>query len=131
MLSKEVAEKIAEELNYENDLVKAIVQDYETKEILMCAFMNREAIVRTLTSGYLWFWSRGKKRLWKKGETSGNIQKVRGVYVDCDKDVLLFRVDAKPACHEGYKTCFFRKLKNGKFRVVEEKVFEPSKVYGE
>ncbi len=90
-------------------LVPVIAQDDATGDVLMLAYMNREALERTLQSGRAWFWSRARQTLWKKGESSGNEQVVRGVYLDCDGDALLLRVDPLgPACHTGHRTCFFR-----------------------
>lgn len=94
-----------------NGLVTAVVQDHENNEILMVAFMNREAVKRTLESGRTCFWSRSRQKFWVKGETSGHVQVVKGVYVDCDKDALVVKVEQTgAACHEGYRTCFFRQV---------------------
>jgi phosphoribosyl-AMP cyclohydrolase len=92
-----------------NGLVPAIVQDAETNEVLMLAYMNRESLQLTLEKGETWFWSRSRNQLWHKGETSGNTQRVVEVRVDCDEDTLLIRVHpAGPACHTGHRTCFYR-----------------------
>ncbi len=113
----------------ENGLVVSIVQDIKG-EILMVAYMNREAIEETLRTGKMHYYSRSRKKLWMKGEKSGNCQFVKEIYIDCDGDALLFKVEQKlGACHEGYYTCFFRKLENGEFKIVKEKVFEPKEVY--
>ena len=94
-----------------NGLIPAIVQDAETKEVLMMAYMNQEALNLTLSSGETWFWSRSRKELWHKGATSGNIQRVAEIRVDCDEDTLLVLVNpAGPACHTGEKSCFYRQL---------------------
>lgn len=91
----------------ERGLIPAVVQDVESGDVLMVAWMNREAVKRTLTSGRTWFWSRSRAELWRKGDTSGNIQQVREVRADCDGDTLLVRVDQTgPACHTGERTCF-------------------------
>lgn len=114
-------------LKYDRDgLVAAIVQDHENGQVLMVAYMNREAVQRTLTSGRTCFWSRSRQKFWVKGESSGNVQAVKGVYVDCDKDALLVKVEQKgAACHEGYRTCFFREVdSNANETVVEEKLME-------
>jgi phosphoribosyl-AMP cyclohydrolase len=105
-------------------LVAAVVQDYENGDVLMVGWMDREAVRRTLTSGRTCFWSRSRQEYWVKGETSGNTQEVRAVYVDCDKDALLVKVEQKgPACHEGYRTCFFRQVDlEGSETVVGEKL---------
>lgn len=90
-------------------LITAIVQDHETNEVLMVAYMNDESLARTLQTGETWFWSRSRQELWHKGATSGNTQKVVDLRLDCDGDALLIRVDPKgPACHTGERTCFFR-----------------------
>ncbi len=92
-------------------LIPAIIQDDETGEVLMFAWMNEESLRRTLESGQAWFWSRSREELWHKGATSGNTMAVRGVWKDCDEDVLLVKVDAAgPACHTGERTCFYRGL---------------------
>ncbi|MFH2070604.1 MAG: phosphoribosyl-AMP cyclohydrolase [Elusimicrobiota bacterium] len=95
-----------------NGLVPAVIQDVRDGEILMVAYMNRESLKKTILEGVTWFYSRSRKKLWKKGETSGNLQKVKGIFVDCDADCLLIKVVQKGdcACHTGYRSCFFRKL---------------------
>ena len=95
----------------DNGLIPAIVQDAETKEVLMLAYMNAESLQLTLERGETYFWSRSREELWHKGETSGNTQKVIGILVDCDADTLLIYVQPTgPACHTGERTCFYRKL---------------------
>ena len=115
----------------ENGLIPAIVQDDANNEVLMVAWMNEEAVRRTLDTGKTHFWSRSRKKMWIKGEESGHIQKVKSVRFDCDADVLLVRVEqAGGACHEGYRSCFFRELaKDGSVRVIAEKMFDPKSVY--
>jgi phosphoribosyl-AMP cyclohydrolase len=114
-------------LKYQNGLILAIVQDYASKEVLMCAYMNREALEKTLETGIAHFWSRSRQKLWKKGETSGHIQRVKETRIDCDMDSILLLVEqAGGACHMGYRSCFYRNL-DGK--IVGEKVFEPEDVY--
>ena len=94
-----------------NGLIPAIVQDTDTKEVLMMAYMNAESLRLTLERGETYFWSRSRGELWHKGETSGNIQKVVEIFVDCDADTLLIRVQPMgPACHTGEQTCFYRQL---------------------
>lgn len=94
-----------------NGLIPAIVQDTDTKEVLMMAYMNAESLRLTLERGETYFWARSRRELWHKGETSGNIQKVDEILVDCDADTLLIRVQPMgPACHTGERTCFFRRL---------------------
>jgi phosphoribosyl-AMP cyclohydrolase len=98
--------------NFDQGLVPVVVQDYNTNDVLMVAWMDQQAYERTLESGYAHFYSRSRKQLWKKGETSGNVMRLREIYLDCDADTLLIRVDpAGPACHTGNKTCFFNKVK--------------------
>lgn len=95
----------------DNGLIPAIIQDYKTDEVLMLAYMNKESLKKTLKTGRTHFWSRSRKKLWLKGETSGNFQTVHRVFFDCDSDALLFKVHQKGvACHTGNKTCFYRKL---------------------
>ncbi len=112
-------------------LVPVIVQDIKTDEVLMMAWMNKEALEKTVNTGKVHFWSRSRKKLWIKGETSGHYQLVREIRIDCDEDTLLIKVkQIKAACHKGYKSCFFRKInKKGKLELIGEKVFEPGRVY--
>lgn len=112
-------------------LIPAIVQDFETGEVLMMAWMNREALEKTLETDKTHFWSRSRKRIWLKGEISGHYQLVKEIRVDCDEDVLLIKVEqVKAACHTGYRSCFFRKVnEKGELELVAEKVFEPKKIY--
>jgi phosphoribosyl-AMP cyclohydrolase len=113
-------------------LVAAIAQDAETGEVLMLAWMNREAFDETVRTGRAVYFSRSRGKLWRKGEESGHVQEVVGVYIDCDADTVLLKVRqvGGAACHEGYKSCFFRKLDAGELTVVAERVFDPEKVYG-
>lgn len=95
----------------ERGLVTCVVQQYDTREVLMVAWMNAESLAKTFETGTTWFWSRSRKELWNKGATSGNTQAVKRILVDCDADTLLIEVDAAgPACHTGNATCFFREL---------------------
>ncbi|MFC1754967.1 phosphoribosyl-AMP cyclohydrolase [Thermoproteota archaeon] len=95
-----------------NGLVPVVVQDYTTYDVLMLAYANKEAAQKTIETGYGHYWSRSRKKIWKKGETSGHFQKVNDVLVDCDQDTLLYLVDQTGvACHTGEKTCFYRQLK--------------------
>jgi len=112
-------------------LLPVIVQDINGGEVLMMAWMDKEALRKTITSGKTYFWSRSRKKLWLKGESSGHYQLVREMWIDCDEDTLLIKVEQiKAACHKGYKSCFFRKInKEGKLELIGEKVFEPGKVY--
>jgi phosphoribosyl-AMP cyclohydrolase len=122
---------ILDELKFdENGLMSAIIQDDKTNEVLMFAFMNREAVEKTLQGPYVTFWSRSRKKLWVKGEESGHTQEVKSVYYDCDGDALLIKVDQKvAACHEGFRTCFFRKIEGSDSKVIGERVFDPKATY--
>jgi len=114
----------------EKGLVPVIVQDYLSNEVLMVAYMNKESLQRTLVSGKTHFWSRSRQKYWQKGEHSGHIQLVKDVFIDCDKDSLVIKVEQKvAACHKGYRSCFYRKLEEGTFKVFQEKVFEEDSVY--
>ncbi|MBN1662003.1 MAG: phosphoribosyl-AMP cyclohydrolase [Deltaproteobacteria bacterium] len=115
----------------DNGLIPVIVQDDETKDILMLAYMNREAWLKTLETGKATYWSRSRKQLWVKGETSGNMQMVKEICIDCDEDTVLLKVDqiGGAACHTGYRSCFYRKLVDGRIEIVSEKVFNQEDVY--
>ena len=112
-------------------LVPVIAQDHETGEVLMMAYMNQEAFAETLRTGRVCYFSRSRNSLWRKGEESGNVQEVRGVYLDCDADTLLVKVRqiGGAACHEGYRSCFFRRVADEELEVVAERVFDPADVY--
>jgi phosphoribosyl-AMP cyclohydrolase len=117
----------------EGGLIPAIVQDHKNGEILMLGFMNREAYDLTRTTGFVTFFSRSRKKLWTKGETSGQKLILRELRTDCDVDALLVRVELAggAVCHEGYRSCFFRRLdSNGDATVVAERVFTPEELYG-
>jgi len=112
----------------EKGLIPAIIQDADSREVLMMAYMNREALERTIATGTTWFYSRSHGQLWNKGETSGNVQKVVDIRCDCDADTLLVLVKAAgPACHTGHNTCFFSNLKGEE---NEPALFDPETVYG-
>ena len=112
-------------------LVPAIVQDYKTGEVLMLAFMNQDAWEATLDTGKATFYSRTRQALWIKGKTSGNMQLVKEIRIDCDDDTVLLKVEqvGGAACHMGYKSCFFKKIENGAIRIMGEPVFNPEEVY--
>jgi phosphoribosyl-AMP cyclohydrolase len=112
-------------------MVPVIAQDHETGEVLMMAYMNREAFAETLRTGRVCYFSRSRNSLWRKGEESGNAQEVHGVYLDCDADALLVKVRqiGGAACHEGYRSCFFRRVADDELQVVAERVFDPADVY--
>jgi len=114
-------------------LVPAIIQDERTGDVLMLGFMNSESLVETQRTGEVVFFSRSRNKLWKKGESSGHVLLVRELRVDCDADALLVRVAAAGpgVCHEGYRSCFFRKLEpDGSAKIIAERTFAPEKVYG-
>ena len=114
-----------------NGLVPVIAQDVETGEVLMLAWMNREAFEETLRTRRACYFSRSRNRLWRKGEESGHVQDVESIHLDCDADTVLLKVRQRggAACHEGYKSCFFRALEGDEVRVVGTRVFDPSAVY--
>ena len=115
-------------------LVPAIVQDDRTGDVLMLGSMNEDALAETRRTGEVVFYSRSRNRLWKKGESSGHVLKVREVRIDCDADALLVRVTpvGPGVCHEGYRSCFFRRMEeDGSAKVIEERSFEPDQVYGQ
>ena len=118
----------------EGGLIPAIVQDAASGEVLMLGFMNEQAYAETQSSGVVTFFSRSRGKLWRKGETSGHTLRVREMRVDCDADAVLVRVDAvgPGVCHEGYRSCFFRRLAaDGSAEVAAERTFDPAAVYGE
>jgi phosphoribosyl-AMP cyclohydrolase len=113
-------------------LLPAIVQDIISRKVLMLAYINQESWEKSLETGEAHYWSRSRQELWHKGATSGHVQKIKEVYVDCDKDTVLFKVEqiGGAACHTGYESCFFIKIgPNGKETIVGEKLFDPEKVY--
>lgn len=112
-------------------LVPAIAQDYLTGEVLMLAFMNEAAWKATLTTGRATYYSRSRKCLWVKGETSGNVQRVREIRIDCDDDAVILKVEQAggAACHTGHRSCFFKKVENGGVRIEGRPVFDPKEVY--
>ncbi|MFT3788581.1 MAG: phosphoribosyl-AMP cyclohydrolase [Tepidisphaeraceae bacterium] len=116
----------------EHGLIPAILQDHANGEILMFAWMNRESLEKTIQTKLCHYYSRSRKKLWLKGETSGHTQKVHSIQTDCDKDVLLIRIDqAGAACHDGYRTCFYNKLdaSDAKWDIVGKPLVDPNTVY--
>lgn len=113
-------------------LIPAVAQDADTGEVLMLAWMNRDAYEETVRTGRAVYFSRSRKKLWRKGEESGHVQEVKGIYIDCDADTVLLKVKqlGGAACHEGYKSCFFREVAGGELKTVGERVFDPKQVYG-
>jgi phosphoribosyl-AMP cyclohydrolase len=116
-----------------NGLIPAIAQDAATGEVLMVAYMNREALDRTITTGRATYYSRSRKKLWKKGEESGHVQSVQQILVDCDQDCLIVKVSVDAGqCHVGYQSCFYRALKSGTEKDLEfiaEKTYDPETTY--
>ncbi len=112
-------------------LVPAIAQDYQTGEILMLAYMNSDAFNTTLSTGKATYYSRSRKTLWVKGETSGNIQRIKEIHIDCDDDTVLLKVEqlGGAACHTGHRSCFYKKVEDGSIRITEKPVFDPKEVY--
>lgn len=110
MFMLNIAMLIPDDIKYdEKGLIPAVIQDAETGDVLMVAYMNAESLKRTVETGLTWFWSRSRGKFWQKGETSGNVQRVRDILYDCDQDTLLIKVDQTgPACHTGSRSCFFR-----------------------
>lgn len=114
-------------------LLPAIVQDYQTNEILMLAYINKLAWDKTLETGKAHFWSRSRNKLWLKGETSGHVQNIHQILVDCDDDTVVYKVEqlGGAACHTGHRSCFYRLVKGDDLVTTEDKVFDPALVYGD
>ena len=116
-----------------SELIPAIAQDFDTGDVLMMAYMNKASYEETLKTGRVCYYSRSRQKLWRKGEESGNVQELKEIFFDCDADTLLLKVNqiGGAACHEGYRSCFFRKIdpNTGTTEIVEERVFDPSEVY--
>ncbi len=121
------------QLNFDKmgGLVPAVTQDYETGEVLMLAFMNPEAWEHTLSTGLATYYSRSRDTLWVKGKTSGHVQKVKEIRIDCDDDTVVLKVEqiGGAACHTGHRSCFYRIVENGEAKTVETPVFDPTEVY--
>ena len=135
MATKQTIEEVLEFIPKfdDNGLIPAIAQDAKTGQILMAAFMNREALDLTIQTGYATYFSRARRKLWKKGEESGHLQKVEQILVDCDQDCLILKVTVDTGqCHAGYQSCFYRALKKCSSKELEfiaEKVYDPKKTY--
>ena len=123
-----------DQLKYDaNGLIPAIIQDHVSKRVLMMAWMNRASLEKTIATGKTHFWSRSRQKFWMKGESSGHTQSVKDIAFDCDGDTLLIQVEqVGAACHEGYRSCFFRSAENGGagFRITEPQLVPPEQVYG-
>jgi phosphoribosyl-AMP cyclohydrolase len=119
------------QFNKGNGLLPAIVQDHETKEVLMLAYINDLAWQETLKTGKAHFWSRSRNKLWLKGETSGHLQFIKKILVDCDADTVIYQVEqlGGAACHTGHRSCFFRQVSEEGFEIFDEPVFDPGEVY--
>jgi len=114
-------------LHFVDGLIPVVVQDAGTREVLMVAYASAEAVQKTRETGFAHYYSRSRKKLWKKGEESGHVQRVQEIRVDCDEDCLLYLVSQEgAACHTGYRSCFYRTIEGD---IITEKVFDPSKVY--
>lgn len=116
----------------QDGLLAAIAQHWRDGQVLMLGWMNEEAWERTLATGHATYWSRSRRKLWEKGESSGNVQKVKEIYLDCDRDAILMKVEqvGDASCHEGYRSCFYRRLTdNGGLEVIGQRVFDPDEVY--
>ncbi|MDD1642520.1 MAG: phosphoribosyl-AMP cyclohydrolase [Methylococcaceae bacterium] len=115
----------------EDDLVPVIAQQADTGKVLMFAWMNREALGLTVAEGYAVYWSRSRGKLWRKGEESGHRQKVTGLFLDCDEDVILLKIEQEGgiACHTGRESCFYRRLVDGKWQAVEPVLKDPEVIY--
>jgi phosphoribosyl-AMP cyclohydrolase len=129
-LSPEAVSAMAASAKFDaKGLMTAIAIDHEKKDILMVAFMNIEALLKTLRTGVMCYWSRSRGKLWVKGETSGNVQWVKDIFVDCDGDAWIFHVEPKgegAACHQGFRTCFFRKWNNGQWETQGQPIAAPT-----
>lgn len=139
-ISDRLPEDKLPQLNYRHvvdgeELVICVCQDYKTLEVLMVAHMNRDAFKKTIGTGIAHYWSTSRKKIWLKGESSGHMQKVHSVGVDCDMDAVLLKVEQEGgACHEGYYSCFFREIsleKEHEIKIVGDKVFDAREIYGE
>ena len=126
-------EALLDEVQYNADgLVTAVAQDHETGQVLMLAYMNRDTLRQTIETGRMTYWSRSRQEVWIKGQSSGHTQEVREVRLDCDGDALLFQVvqQGGAACHTGHRSCFYRKLQDGRLVETGTPVFDPQQVYG-
>jgi len=112
-------------------LIPAIVQEYRSGTVLMLAYVNREAWEKTLVTGSAHYWSRSRNKIWLKGESSGNLQIIKDILIDCDQDTIIYKVEQKggAACHKGYPTCFYRKVTGNDVVTIEQRVFDPDEVY--
>jgi phosphoribosyl-AMP cyclohydrolase len=126
-----MSEKLRPDFAKGDGLVPVIAQDTATGTVLMLAYMNEEAYNETLQTGRAVYYSRSRNKLWRKGEESGNVQKVSEIFIDCDEDTVLLKVEqvGGAACHEGYQSCFFRKITPDGMQIIGERIFDPKEVY--
>ena len=112
-------------------LLPAVVQEYERGDVLMLAYINRESWERTLRTGKAHYWSRSRKKIWLKGESSGHVQIIRDILIDCDNDTVVFKVEqiGGAACHTGYRSCFYRRVNGLELQIIGERIFDPDTVY--
>ena len=117
--------------DFSKGLVPAVAQDHETGEVLMLAYMNEDSWRETLKTRRATYWTRSRRKLWRKGEESGNVQEVVDILIDCDRDTIVLKVRqvGGAACHEGYRSCFFRRLDGDDWTIEDERVFDPNEVY--
>jgi phosphoribosyl-AMP cyclohydrolase len=123
--------ELFDDIKYDSHgLVPVVVQDFQNNEVLMVAYMNRESLQTTLETGKTHFWSRSRQKYWMKGESSGHTQEVKEIFIDCDADCVLMKVEQKvAACHTGFRGCFYRKWQDGDLKTVGTKVFNKEDVY--
>ncbi len=131
-MSESLASTSGPDFSRGDGLVPAIAQDFQTGMVLMMAYMNAESYAETLATGRAVYFSRSRKKLWRKGEESGNVQLVKSIHVDCDQDTILLKVEqvGGAACHEGYASCFFRRVTPHGLEVEGQRIFDPAEVYG-
>jgi len=122
-----------DQINWTEDgLIPAIAQDFETGEVLMVAWMNRQSLTLTVAEQRAVYWSRSRQKLWRKGEESGNVQRIKDILLDCDEDVLMLKVEqiGDIACHTGRRSCFFRSLRDGEWETIAPVITDPEQLYG-
>ncbi len=131
-MSSNTSDTFLDQVRWNSDgLVPAIAQDHLTDQVLMVAWMNREALGLTVTEQRAIYWSRSRKKLWRKGEESGHVQQIKEIRLDCDEDVIILKVEqlGNIACHTGRTSCFYRKLENGSWQTVEPVIKDPTDIY--
>ena len=131
-ISENLIEQVIRTLKFTSDgLIPAISQQHDTGEVLMLAWMNKDAITETLRTGFVCYWSRSRQKLWRKGETSGQVQALKEFRWDCDADTLLLQVEQRGvACHTGHHNCFFYAVRDGKLQEIAEVEIDPDELYG-